>query len=94
MTQTDITRRKIFKIAGALSVLPLVGAAIPAQAAQNAGLRAAMKYQATPSGDKKCSTCMHFVPGADAKALGGCKIFPGDTEISPEGYCTAWAVKK
>lgn len=94
MTQTDITRRKMFKIAGALSVLPIVGAAIPAQAAQNAGLRAAMKYQDTPSGDKKCLNCMHFVPAADPKARGGCKIFPGDTEISPEGWCTAWAAKK
>lgn len=25
--------------------------------------------------------------------MGGCKVIPGDTEISPTGYCTAWAKK-
>jgi hypothetical protein len=52
-----------------------------------------MKYQDKPSGAKHCANCMHFVPGKTPKDLGGCKIFPGDTEISPNGYCVAWAAK-
>jgi len=37
-----------------------------------------------------CSNCIHFVPGKTATELGGCKLFAGDTEVSPKGYCTAW----
>ncbi len=62
-------------------------------AATNAKLRAALKYQGKPEGDKKCANCMQFVPGAPAKGLGGRKVIPGDTEISPQGYCAAWAKK-
>lgn len=69
-------------------MIPLV-----AFAAKNDALRKAMKYQDKPEGDKKCSTCLQFVPGKTPKDLGGCKIFAGDTEISPDGYCTAWAKK-
>ena len=36
---------------------------------------------------------MQFVPGPSEKDLGGCKIMLGDTEISPQGYCTAWTKK-
>jgi hypothetical protein len=36
---------------------------------------------------------MQFVPGKTPKAMGGCNAIPGDTEISPEGYCIAWAKK-
>jgi hypothetical protein len=36
---------------------------------------------------------MQFVPGKTAKDLGGCKIFAGDTEISPKAYCVAWVAK-
>ena len=46
-----------------------------------------------PNGDQKCSNCMHFVPGKTPKAMGECKIIPGDTEIAPEGYCIAWVKK-
>ena len=52
-----------------------------------------MKYQDKPNGEKHCATCIQFVPGKNPKALGGCKIFPGDTEISPQGYCVAWVAK-
>jgi len=30
---------------------------------------------------------------ASAKSRGSCKVIPGDTEISPQGYCAAWAKK-
>jgi High potential iron-sulfur protein len=64
-----------------------------AVAATNAALRAALKYQGKPEGDKSCANCVQFVPGASAKELGGCKVMPGDTEISPQGYCIVWVKK-
>ena len=83
------TRRNMLKLGGmALAMIPVV-----ALAAKNEPLRKAMKYQEKPEGDKKCSTCMQFVPGKTANDMGGCKVFAGDTEISPNGYCTAWAKK-
>jgi hypothetical protein len=33
---------------------------------------------------------MHFVPGPNATAKGGCKVIPGDTQIAPQGWCSAW----
>jgi predicted adenine nucleotide alpha hydrolase (AANH) superfamily ATPase len=83
------TRRNMLKLGGiAIAMIPMV-----ALAAKNEPLRKAMKYQDQPEGDKKCSTCMQFVPGKTASDLGGCKVFAGDTEISPNGYCSAWVKK-
>lgn len=83
------SRRTLLKLGGAVvAMVPLV-----ALAAKNDALRKAMKYQEKPEGDKKCSNCLQFVPGKTPKDLGGCKIFAGDTEVSPDGYCTAWAKK-
>lgn len=83
------TRRNMLKLGGAaIAMIPVV-----AFAAKNEPLRKAMKYQDKPEGDKKCSTCMQFVPGKSATDLGGCKVFAGDTEISPNGYCSAWVKK-
>lgn len=87
-------RRQFMKLGGlALSALPLTLIAARSQAATNAGMRTAMKYQATPSGDKSCSGCQQFKPGKSATDLGGCNLFAGDTEISPKGYCIAWVAK-
>jgi hypothetical protein len=63
----------------------------PAAAQTNAGLRSALKYQDQPKGEQRCNNCMHWVPGTNATAKGGCKVIPGDKEISPQGWCTAWA---
>ena len=83
------SRRNMLKLGGmALAMIPVV-----AFAAKNEPLRKAMKNQEKPEGDKKWSTCMQFVPGKTASDLGGCKVFAGDTEISPNGYCSAWAKK-
>lgn len=83
------TRRRLFAAGGAaLALIPVVSLA-----AKNDSMRAAMKYKDTPEGDKDCSNCIQFVPGNSPTALGGCKIFPGDTEVSPKGYCAAWAKK-
>lgn len=83
------SRRSMLKL-GSIAVVMVP---VTAFAAKNAPLRTAMKYQDKPEGDKKCSTCLQFVPGKTATDLGGCKVFAGDTEISPNGYCTAWAKK-
>ncbi|MBS1157695.1 MAG: hypothetical protein H6R15_114 [Proteobacteria bacterium] len=81
------SRRTMLKIGGlSLAMIPIV-----ALAAKNDGMRTSMKYKDTPEGDKSCANCVQFVPGSGA--LGGCKIFPGDTEISPKGYCVAYAKK-
>ena len=90
----DITkpaRRQLLKIGGAaLAMIPVMALSGNTHAATNAAMRAAFKYQNKPLGDKTCRGCVQFIPGKTAKALGGCKIYPGDTEISPTGYCTAW----
>lgn len=79
----NLSRRKMLKIGGlSLAMIPVV-----AMAAKNDGMRSSMKYKDTPEGDKSCATCVQFV------APNGCKIFPGDTEISPKGYCVAYAKK-
>ena len=87
------SRRQFLKIGSAaiamISVLAVSGKVL---AATNAGMRTSMKYQDKPNGDKNCANCIQFVPGKTPKDLGGCKIFPGDTEISPQAYCVAWAV--
>lgn len=83
------SRRNLLKIGGmALAMIPVVGIA-----AKNDGVRTSMKYKDTPEGDKNCGICNLFVPGSSPTALGGCKVFPNDTEISPNGYCIAWAKK-
>lgn len=79
----NLSRRKMLKIGGlSLAMIPVV-----AMAAKNDGMRASMKYKDSPEGDKSCSSCVQFV------APNSCKIFPGDTEISPKGYCVAYAKK-
>jgi hypothetical protein len=88
------SRRQFLKIGGAAIVMiPVLALSGNATASTNAGMRTAMKYQGKPNGAKQCSGCMQFIPGKTPKDLGGCKIFPGDTEISPHGYCVAWAAK-
>lgn len=79
----NLSRRKMLKYGGiSLAMIPVV-----AMAAKNDGMRASMKYKDTPEGDKSCANCVQFVePNA-------CKIFPGDTEVSPKGYCVAYAKK-
>jgi hypothetical protein len=87
-------RRQFLKMGGAaLAMIPVIIVSGRAEAATNAPLRTALKYQGKPEGDKRCATCLQFVPGASATALGGCKVMPNDTEISPQGYCTAWVKK-
>jgi hypothetical protein len=84
------SRRQFIKIGGAtMAAIPLMILADKAAAA----MRTAMKYQDTPNAGKACADCMQFIPGKTAAGPGGCKLFPGDTEISPKGYCVAWTAK-
>jgi hypothetical protein len=53
--------------------------------------QSAVQYQAKPNGDKQCSKCAFFIPGATPDANGTCKIVDG--VISPNGYCTAFNAK-
>ena len=94
MNKHKIARRQFLKLSGAaLAMIPVIVVSGRADAATNAAMRGALKYQDKPQDGKSCAQCMHFVPGATAKALGGCKIIPNDTEISAQGYCMAWAKK-
>lgn len=86
-----ITRRQMLKLGGAaLAAIPVLAFTGTASAATNAALRASMKYQDKPNGEKSCGGCLQYVPGKTPEA-GGCKLFAGDTEISANGFCVAWA---
>ncbi|MFI4940578.1 MAG: high-potential iron-sulfur protein [Burkholderiales bacterium] len=88
------TRRQFIKLGGAaLAAIPLLALTSKAGAATNAQMRTIMKYQNTPNAGRSCSGCAQFIPGKTPTALGGCKVFPGDTEITPTGFCLAFAAK-
>jgi hypothetical protein len=94
MKDNQTARRQFLKIGGAfIALIPVMVVSGRADAAVNAAMRASLKYQGQPDGDKRCANCMQFTPGTSAKAPGGCKLMPGDTEISPQGYCTGWTKK-
>jgi hypothetical protein len=94
MNENKAPRRQFLKVGGAaLVMIPALMVSGWADGATNVTMRAGLKYQGKPEGDKSCSNCMQFVPGSSAKEPGGCKVIPGDTEISPQGYCMVWAKK-
>jgi high potential iron-sulfur protein len=89
------SRRQFLKIGGtAIAMIPMATLSGNVMASTNAAMRAATKYQDKPHGDKRCGTCMQFNAGKTPTDLGGCKLYPGDTEISPSGYCAVWAAAK
>lgn len=94
MKTSQIRRRQFLKLgSAALAMIPVIAISGSAVAATNATMRASLKYQDKPEGEKQCSNCAQFVPGKTAQDRGGCKLMPGDTEISPRGYCTGWTKK-
>ncbi len=86
-------RRQWLQLAAGTLAIPLVAVAPAARAAKNDASRGALKYQDTPKDGAQCSACVQFVPGKTPKDKGGCKIIAGDTEISPTGWCVAFAKK-
>jgi hypothetical protein len=94
MKPTENPRRHFLRLgATALTLIPILAASGQAHAATNAAMRTSLKYQDKPEGDKRCATCLQFLPGKTAKDHGGCKLMPGDTEIAANGYCVAWSKK-
>ncbi len=94
MKHTENSRRRFLTLGGtALTLIPILAVSGRAQAATNVAMRTSLKYQDKPEGDKRCATCLQFVPGKTAKDHGGCKLMPGDTEIAANGYCVAWSKK-
>lgn len=93
--KTNQTPRRKFLKNGAivLAMIPVNFVSRRADSATNTSLRTSFKYQGKPEGDKSCANCIQFMPGTSTKDLGGCKVIPGDTEISPQGYCIAWVKK-
>ena len=90
--QSKHSRRKVLKVGtAALIAVPLAGLSSRAFATQNTAVRAALKFQGQPNADKQCSKCVNFIPNKDKpgnnEAVNGCKLYPGDTEIPPNGYC-------
>jgi hypothetical protein len=88
MKESHLLRRQFLKFGGTiLATIPILAVSGRADAGTNAALRTALKYQDIPEGDKSCANCMQFV------APGSCKVMPGDSEISPQGYCAVWLKK-
>ena len=81
------SRRSVLK---GIAVIALLGNA-PGVFADTKLTKAVVKYRDKPSAGKDCDDCLHFIPGATPKAKGKCKVVEGD--ISPNGYCTAFAPK-
>jgi hypothetical protein len=74
-------------LAGGVAVLAAGAAALaaqPARADDKLG-QDVVQYQKTPNDGNKCSICVNFI------APNACKIVSGD--ISPEGWCVAFAPK-
>jgi len=90
--QAKHSRRQALKLGvTALAAVPLIGYSSIASATQNAAVRKALKFQEGPNADKQCSKCVNFIPNKDKPGnnddVNGCKLYPGDTEIPPHGYC-------
>jgi hypothetical protein len=92
MMRAESTDRRRLLAAGATGLVVAVGVvwSRPGRAATNPALRQALKYQDGPKGDQQCTNCTHWVAGKSPQDRGGCRIIPGDTEISPTGWCSAW----
>jgi hypothetical protein len=60
-------------------------------AAQAKASKQAMKYQEHPNNGQECASCLQFIPGANAKANGTCKVVDGP--INPQGWCIAYVKK-
>jgi hypothetical protein len=84
---TDRSRRSVLR-----AVLQVLATGMPAASmsgrvcaqSQDKMTKARAEYQEAPNGIYSCATCTLFVPPA------GCKVVEG--EISPDGWCKAFAL--
>ncbi len=90
LKSSSTTRRTVILSAAGLSALPFLVQPKRAEAA-GAMAQSVAKYQAMPKGNAQCSKCNYFLPGADPKGAGLCKIIAGP--IVPTGWCTMFAPK-
>ena len=91
MSQSCPRRRFVRNAAFGISCLPLILVARRASAkTSNPELRAKFAYQPTPLDGKSCASCLEFEAGDTPTAPGKCKVIPGDDEISPDAYCSAY----
>jgi len=77
--------KRVALVAAGLAAIPVVaraGGTVP---------KAAMQYQDQPKNGQDCSSCMQFIPGKSAGAMGECKVVAGP--ISPKGWCVAYVKK-
>jgi hypothetical protein len=79
--------------AGAAMAAPLAALTTQARAARNDASRKALQYQDKPKDGAQCASCAQFIAGKTPKDPGGCKVIPGDMEISPTGWCVAYSKK-
>jgi hypothetical protein len=81
------TSRRVFLRTGAAIGASVVAAGVASRAhAQDEKIaQSAVMYQPGPKDGQKCSGCVNFV------APNACKIVAGN--ISPEGWCAAYAPK-
>ncbi len=92
------SRRQLLKM-GTIAIVaaPMVGFTTTASAHQNTAVRAALKFQDHPNGEKHCAVCMNFIPNKDKPNdpghVHGCKLYPGDDEICPNCYCNGFVHK-
>lgn len=87
------SRRDVIKIGLLGSAVPFLGSITNRiQAADTAKTsKSAVQYRDDPNGDQQCSNCLQFIPGKTAEDSGECKVVAG--EISPQGWCSAYAPK-
>ena len=89
MARRVALQRGLGLVAGSV-VAWLVPGGVCGQAAKLA--KAAVSYvDVGTAPGKDCDDCVQFVPGADAKAMGACRIVDGP--ISPHGHCIAFTPK-
>lgn len=88
-----LSRRSMLKVGaaalGGALLLPILG--MRAASAATKASKEAMKYQDDPKNGQKCKDCTQWIPGPKPDAKGECKVVEGD--ISPEGWCIAFAPK-
>jgi hypothetical protein len=84
---SKLSRRSILRGAALLASAALTAEIVPSKEAlaQQKVSQEAMQYHDKPNGDKRCGNCLSFIPSSS------CTIVEGN--VSPNGYCLAWAKK-